>query len=241
MVELEAGTTRLDFNLEPIFLWYAIYGYVTDDATGKVIPGVLAEIPDTEYSAISDAIGQYWIENVPCRKGETTTYTVRFSHPDYETKEATVRISKWEYPELNVELHSLVPSPEPPPVYSGYLLDKIKFTCYVDNMLTSIDYPPLYGPTTNVSIWFKNTTGLMTDFKVNGVITYPSGKQVEIHTGYMTKPWREQGLAVAYISINEPGIYKFEVELSVDGQFLDSKVFEREAKPKPYESWVWEG
>jgi len=62
-------------------------GLVTDADTGSPITGVLVEVLGTGLSTyttpmISVQTGNYWITDIPAG-----TYTIRFSHADYETLE----------------------------------------------------------------------------------------------------------------------------------------------------------
>lgn len=98
-----SGTFEVEEGEIPIILRW-IYGHTTDAATGRVIPLVRAEVLETGSYAQSDGGGLYVIKDIPCPEGQDCTFTVRFSHPDYETKEAVVTVGQWQTGELNVEL-----------------------------------------------------------------------------------------------------------------------------------------
>ena len=84
-ITLTAGQTkRLDTSLTPVYvppLPATLWGYVKDAQTGIGIQDVTVEVVGVS-SAYSDANGRYEILDIPAG-----TYTVRFSHPDYVTKE----------------------------------------------------------------------------------------------------------------------------------------------------------
>lgn len=73
---------ELNVALQPLPVAPAsLIGQVTDDTTGQPIPGVLVELLGLT-STITTPGGTYSIINIP-----PGTYTLRFSHPDYETVE----------------------------------------------------------------------------------------------------------------------------------------------------------
>jgi len=78
----EGETKELNVALVPIPPQPAsLVGQVIDGSTGEPIPGVLVEI--LSLVSITTAVdGTYGIANIP-----PGSYTVRFSHPDYETVE----------------------------------------------------------------------------------------------------------------------------------------------------------
>ena len=84
-ITLTAGETkRVDASLTPVYVPpqpATLWGYVTDASTGAGIRDVTVEVVGVPF-AYSDANGRYEILDIPAG-----TYTVRFSHPDYETKE----------------------------------------------------------------------------------------------------------------------------------------------------------
>jgi protocatechuate 3,4-dioxygenase beta subunit len=82
-IEFSPGETKqLNVSLTPIPVAPAsLQGQVTDAATGQPIAGVLVEIVGLG-SVTTLADGTYGIIGIP-----PGTYTVRFSHPDYETVE----------------------------------------------------------------------------------------------------------------------------------------------------------
>lgn len=80
---LGPGETReLNVAMEPIPVPPAtLYGRVIDAVTSLGIGGVLVEVVGAA-STTTASDGTYIIQNIP-----PGTYTVRFSHPDYETVE----------------------------------------------------------------------------------------------------------------------------------------------------------
>ena len=90
-ITLTAGQTkRLDVSLTPVYtpppLGAMLWGYVKDANTGAAIEDVKIELIGVSLSyysfAYSDSNGRYELADNPAG-----TYTVGFSHPDYETKE----------------------------------------------------------------------------------------------------------------------------------------------------------
>lgn len=83
-VTLEAGETReLSVSLVPITPAPAsLYGRVTDSETGYGIEGVTVEVVGMALYGHTDSAGNYTIPEIP-----PGTYTIRFTHPDYEPLE----------------------------------------------------------------------------------------------------------------------------------------------------------
>ena len=78
----EGETKELNVALEPIPPTPAsLFGQVVDADTGTPIAGVLVEIVGL-VSTTTASDGSYSIINIP-----PGSYTIRFSHPDYETIE----------------------------------------------------------------------------------------------------------------------------------------------------------
>lgn len=81
----EGETKRLDASLTPVYVppvLATLYGTVIDIETHSSISGVLVEVLGTGLTDSTDAGGGYEIAYIP-----PGTYTIRFSHPDYGTKE----------------------------------------------------------------------------------------------------------------------------------------------------------
>lgn len=85
-ITLGAGQTkRLDASLTPVYVppvLATLYGTVIDVETHIPISGVLVEVIGTGLTTSTDTGGSYEIAYIP-----PGTYTIRFSHPDYGTKE----------------------------------------------------------------------------------------------------------------------------------------------------------
>ena len=85
MINLVEGTNRQDIGLEPIYIEptpATLQGMITDSETGGSISGVTVSLIGTSFSTMSSGTGYYEITDIPIG-----SYTVRFSHPDYETME----------------------------------------------------------------------------------------------------------------------------------------------------------
>jgi len=74
---MELSVTLAPVAIEPATLW----GTVVDAETGSPISGATIELVGTPWVDTSSYIGSFRIEGI-----EPGTYTVRISHPDYETK-----------------------------------------------------------------------------------------------------------------------------------------------------------
>jgi len=59
-----------------------LYGEVIESGTNYAVSGVLVEVVGTSLSGYTSSNGSYQITDIPAG-----TYTIRFSHPDYQTKE----------------------------------------------------------------------------------------------------------------------------------------------------------
>jgi len=80
---LVAGTNKLDVNLTPLYVppeLATLYGVVVDAKTGYAVTGVLVEVVGTGLSDHTDASGNYEVTDIPAG-----TYSIRFSHADYDT------------------------------------------------------------------------------------------------------------------------------------------------------------
>jgi len=78
----EGEIKELNVSLQPIPIEPAqLIGQVVDDDTGFLIAGVLVEVVGL-VSTTTASDGSYSIINIP-----PDSYTIRFSHPDYETVE----------------------------------------------------------------------------------------------------------------------------------------------------------
>ena len=80
----EGQVKELNAGLEPIYVPpepATLYGVVIDAETGYPIAGVLVSLLGTALSAYTGGDGSYEITNIPAG-----TYSVEFSHADYETK-----------------------------------------------------------------------------------------------------------------------------------------------------------
>ena len=79
---LPGESKELNVGLQPLPVEPAsVFGQVTDSTTGLPIPGVLVELLGLT-STTTGPQGTYSITNIT-----PGSYTVRFSHPDYETIE----------------------------------------------------------------------------------------------------------------------------------------------------------
>ena len=79
---IEGESKRLDVSLNPVPIQPAsLSGQVVDADTSGPISGVLVQVIDL-VSTTTSSDGTYSITNIP-----PGTYTVRFSHTDYETVE----------------------------------------------------------------------------------------------------------------------------------------------------------
>jgi len=82
----EGEARRLDTSLTPIYVpppLATLYGTVVDAETGYGIGMVLVEVLGAGViAARTDEAGDYNIPDIPAG-----TYTISFSHHDYETKE----------------------------------------------------------------------------------------------------------------------------------------------------------
>jgi len=81
----EGQTKKLDISLTPVYVPpepATLYGTVTEAGSGYAISGALVEVVGTGLSDYTISNGSYQITNIPAG-----TYTIRFSHPDYDTKE----------------------------------------------------------------------------------------------------------------------------------------------------------
>ena len=236
-ITLEVGTRQLDVSLTltPRLAW--IYGHVYDSITTKVIPSVRAEILEIGNYAYSDGGGLYVIKDVPCFEAQDCTYTIRFTHLDYETKEATVSVGKWQTGELDVGLTALIPPAPPPPAPpTGYLYGlSFSYNTVIDSqkwMLRSdfLPFVPPNGSMSNIGIWIANTSNVRLPIAVSCLITYPNGSQVQGKGASVTiGAGGSAHYAVAYIGLNQRGTYIIEMEMTTNGQLLDSKRWEMES------------
>jgi len=79
----EGQVRQLNTGLVPIYVPpepATLYGVVSDVDTGSPVAGVLVSLVGTGFSAYTAGDGGYEIVNIPAG-----TYSVQFSHPDYET------------------------------------------------------------------------------------------------------------------------------------------------------------
>ena len=86
MVTLTEGQTKeLNIGLALVYVppqLANLFGVVADTDTGYAVAGVLVEIVGTGLSTMTASDGNYQIADIPAG-----TYTIRFSHVDYETLE----------------------------------------------------------------------------------------------------------------------------------------------------------
>jgi len=236
VVTLEVGENRLDAQLETVVKLAWIYGLTIDDVSLKVVPSVLAEVLETGDSDRSDGGGLYVIQDIPYTKGQTPTYTVRFTHPDYETKEEIVAVGQWEEGELNVKLHCLKPVPPPEP-FAAELVNQINFSwntiwkgqAWNKNSIGEFGY----GIVKNAaSFRIKNNSDSVITIAagdLKATVIDPTGKETtlqydnpvtikELQTGGMT--------LTPQIQAGKAGIYTFTAELWHEGELIDTKMFE---------------
>ena len=82
-ISLKEGENRLDIQLAPVVIPTAtLMGIVTEIDTSYPIANVLVTVVGTSFSAVTGSNGAYRIENIP-----PDVYTIRFSHPDFQTME----------------------------------------------------------------------------------------------------------------------------------------------------------
>lgn len=81
--KLDIGLTRKYVPPEPATL----YGQVLETITGYPIAGALVEVVEAGLSGYTDASGNYEITDIP-----VGTYTIRASHPDYETLQMSMEL-----------------------------------------------------------------------------------------------------------------------------------------------------